>query len=344
MSIEISTDRARLDVRFVHRYLSEESYWARGRSLETVQATIDNSLCFGAYEDGRQIGFARIVTDRAVFGYLADVFVAPEHRGRGVATRLMADVLANPMVDSLPLLRYSEWQMLHGLDQRFGFASLKEPSQMMARRPADLPPVYARRASRSPLQTEPQRRTAPPEGHLVVIDREGLCAFERPHEDGVELNAAPQKTRVHATDWNSTDDPSSEDHLPHELQSAMTPRRPLSSRRSVYRDGLSTAAAVPPGSCIATSCQFRSTTSEGPTGLSPQAIATSPAATASFKRVTSATPFMASAFDAQPTLALARSSSAIRAVRASCGVLTGWSKPRRTGRGPSPVIADISKP
>ena len=75
--VEISTDRERLDVDFIHRFLTDSSYWAQGRSREGVERTIRNSLCFGAYADGRQAGFARVITDEVVFGYLADVFTTP---------------------------------------------------------------------------------------------------------------------------------------------------------------------------------------------------------------------------------------------------------------------------
>src|SRR4051812_17548497 len=70
----ISTNPSRIDVSVVHGYLSKESYWAKDIPLETVQKSIDNSLCFGLYFEGKQIGFARLITDKATFAYLADVF------------------------------------------------------------------------------------------------------------------------------------------------------------------------------------------------------------------------------------------------------------------------------
>jgi hypothetical protein len=82
----ISTDRTRLDAALVHRYLSSDSYWARAVPLEVVQRAIRNSLCFGLYQQEQQIGFARVVTDGATFGYLADVFIVPGHRGAGLAS------------------------------------------------------------------------------------------------------------------------------------------------------------------------------------------------------------------------------------------------------------------
>src|SRR4051794_6989459 len=85
---EISTDRSRLDVAVIHDFL-RSSYWAPGVPKSVVERSIQHSLCFGAFFEGRQVGFARIVTDFATFGYVADVFVLAEHRGRGVAKLIM---------------------------------------------------------------------------------------------------------------------------------------------------------------------------------------------------------------------------------------------------------------
>ena len=81
--IEISTDRSRLDIAYIHRYLSEECYWSLGRSRAVVEKSIANSLCFGVYDGDRQIGFARVVTDYATFAWLCDVFVDAAYRGQG---------------------------------------------------------------------------------------------------------------------------------------------------------------------------------------------------------------------------------------------------------------------
>jgi N-acetylglutamate synthase-like GNAT family acetyltransferase len=140
VGLDISTDRARLDVDFIHRYLSQESYWAMGRSIETVRTTITNSLCFGAYEDGRQIAFARLVTDSAVFGYLADIFVAPAARGRGVAKKLLEAILAHADVQGLQLIMLRTLDA-HSLYKQFGFSQLQHPEMTMARRPPHLPPA-----------------------------------------------------------------------------------------------------------------------------------------------------------------------------------------------------------
>ncbi len=130
---EISTEQSRLDVGLVHEFLSS-TYWAEGRSRETVQRSIENSLCFGVYHSGRQIAFGRMITDRAVFAYLSDVFVLPEWRGRGVGKALVRAMLEHPDVAGLQvcLLRTRD---AHGLYAQFGFSSLPQPDEMMGRHP-----------------------------------------------------------------------------------------------------------------------------------------------------------------------------------------------------------------
>ena len=127
---EISTEKSRLDVTFIHRFLSEESYWAAGIPLELVLAAIENSLCFGAYDGGAQVGFARVITDYATFGYVADVFVAASHRGAGVGSELMAAITAHPA-----LQRLRRWHLVtrdaQRLYARFGFQPLRAPERHM---------------------------------------------------------------------------------------------------------------------------------------------------------------------------------------------------------------------
>ncbi|MFB8239898.1 GNAT family N-acetyltransferase [Kitasatospora purpeofusca] len=91
---EISTDPARLDAALIHRWLSEDAYWALGRSREKQDLAITGSLNFGVYEraSGTQLGYARVVTDRATFAWLCDVYIAPAARGRGLGTALAAAV------------------------------------------------------------------------------------------------------------------------------------------------------------------------------------------------------------------------------------------------------------
>src|SRR5258707_12940088 len=92
----ISTDRSRLDIDLIHKYLCNESYWGKGRARDVVQRSIENSLPFGIYKGDEQVGFARIVTDYATFAWVADVFVLPEHRGRGLSKWLLEFVIAPP--------------------------------------------------------------------------------------------------------------------------------------------------------------------------------------------------------------------------------------------------------
>ena len=132
-NVEITTDRSRIDVDVVHRFLSESSYWALGRSRETVERSIRHSLCFSVLDRGQQVGFARVVSDRAVFAYLMDVFILPEWRGRGLSKRLMAAIVAHPDLQDLKLflLRTSD---AHGLYQQFGFEPVEHPEDLLARR------------------------------------------------------------------------------------------------------------------------------------------------------------------------------------------------------------------
>ena len=128
--MNISTDRDRMDAGLIHRYLSEESYWAAGIPRELVERSIANSLCFGAFDGEAQVAFARVVTDYATFGYLADVFVLPSHRGRGIGKELMRAVREHP---DLQVLR--RWHLVtrdaHGLYAQFGFAPLESPERHM---------------------------------------------------------------------------------------------------------------------------------------------------------------------------------------------------------------------
>ncbi|HEX8409075.1 MAG TPA: GNAT family N-acetyltransferase [Thermoanaerobaculia bacterium] len=130
MTIEITSDRARMDVDTIHRYLSEESYWAAGIPLEVVERSIANSLCFGAFDGRTQVGFARVITDYATFGYLADVFVVESHRRRGIAKDIMAAVMAHPELQTL-----RRWHLVtrdaHSLYARFGWMPLDAPERHM---------------------------------------------------------------------------------------------------------------------------------------------------------------------------------------------------------------------
>jgi GNAT superfamily N-acetyltransferase len=131
--VEISTDRDRIDRDLVHRFLSEDSYWARTRTREENDRIIDASLCFGAYEGGRQIGHARVISDTASFAYLGDVFVVPEARGRGIAKALLTAVLAHPAVRDVRRFALVT-DDAHPLYEQFGFEPLDDVHKWMQRR------------------------------------------------------------------------------------------------------------------------------------------------------------------------------------------------------------------
>jgi GNAT superfamily N-acetyltransferase len=125
----ISTDPSDFDVSAIHVYLSA-SYWAAGIPQETVARSIANSLCFGVFNGEAQIGFARVITDRATFAYIGDVYILDAFQGRGLGTWLMQTITAHPDLQGL-----RRWSLVtrdaHGLYRRFGFDGLKEPAGYM---------------------------------------------------------------------------------------------------------------------------------------------------------------------------------------------------------------------
>jgi ribosomal protein S18 acetylase RimI-like enzyme len=136
--IEISTDKARIDVTRVHDFLANQSYWAKGIPRAVVERSIAHSLCFAAY-DGEElhtelrtnlVGFARVVTDYAVFAYIADVFVITSHRGRGIARQIMEAIRSHPELQGL-----RRWSLVtsdaHALYRQFGFRDLASPQKHM---------------------------------------------------------------------------------------------------------------------------------------------------------------------------------------------------------------------
>jgi len=130
--IEISTDKSRLDIRQIHRFLAEESTWAIGIDLPVVQKAIDNSLCFGAFENGVQVGFARVVTDYATFAYLCDVYVPTALRGRGISRLLMDAVLSHPDLQSLRRFTLVS-STARDLYRQYGWTPLNAPDAHMER-------------------------------------------------------------------------------------------------------------------------------------------------------------------------------------------------------------------
>lgn len=128
--LEISDDKGRLDVSLIHQFLSEEAYWCLGIPRSTLQRAINHSLCFGGYLAGQQVAFARVITDRATFGYLADVFVLPEHRGQGHSKALIAAILAHPELQGLRRLSLATSDA-QGLYASFGFKPPRTPASLM---------------------------------------------------------------------------------------------------------------------------------------------------------------------------------------------------------------------
>ena len=129
---EISTDKSRLQIEIIQKFLAEDSYWAQDRTLEQTEKAIENSICFGVYAGERQIGFARVVSDCATFAYIGDVFILEAFRGSGLSKRLMEAMLAHPDLQNL-----RRWVLAtldaHGLYEQFGFHNLKFPDRWMER-------------------------------------------------------------------------------------------------------------------------------------------------------------------------------------------------------------------
>ena len=131
-AFRISTDPAELDRDTVHDMMARQSAWARGIPRETQDRAIDNSLCFGGYLGATQVAFARVVTDYATFANLVDVFVLPEHRGKGYSKALVAAVVAHPRLQGLRRFRLDTADA-HGLYAQFGFKPAARPEQVMER-------------------------------------------------------------------------------------------------------------------------------------------------------------------------------------------------------------------
>jgi GNAT superfamily N-acetyltransferase len=128
----ISTDRDKLDLGFIHGFLSGEAYWSRNIPLETVRTSVENSLNFGLYHGERQIGYARVITDYATIAYLGDVFVNSEYRGKGLSKWLMQQVTDHPDLQGL-----RRWLLLtrdaHELYKKFGWQPIQSPDRYMER-------------------------------------------------------------------------------------------------------------------------------------------------------------------------------------------------------------------
>ena len=143
-TLRIDTSREALDRDMIHAFLAEQAYWSRGIPRETVERAIEGSLCFGGYLDGRQVAFARVVTDGATFGYLADVFVLPEYRGHGHAKARKAAVLAHPQLQGLRRVSLATLDA-HALYAGFGFTTPSRPQNLMEKLDPD---IYTRQPGR----------------------------------------------------------------------------------------------------------------------------------------------------------------------------------------------------
>lgn len=132
MTFEISSDPRRLDRELIHRFLAGESTWARHIPRALVDRAIDHSLCFGGYLEGAQIAFARVITDRATYANLVDVFVLVPYRGRGYSRALMQAVLAHPDLAGLRRFQLAT-TTARGLYEKFGFTAPARPDSLMER-------------------------------------------------------------------------------------------------------------------------------------------------------------------------------------------------------------------
>lgn len=126
----ISTDKTRLDIDLIHNFLSTKAYWCLNIPKETVRKAIQNSLCFGVFQNGSQIGFARIISDFSTIAYLGDVFILEEYRGNGLSKWLMEVIMGHPDLRGL-----RRWILLtrdaHELYRRFGWTDISDPNVWM---------------------------------------------------------------------------------------------------------------------------------------------------------------------------------------------------------------------
>lgn len=133
----ITTDPSALDVDVIHGFLSGQSGWARGIPRALVEKSLRHSLCFAGLLDGRQIAFARVISDYATFANLVDVFVLPEHRGRGYGERIVEAVLAHPELQGLRRFTLATFDA-HGLYAKYGFTPPSRPQTLMERYTPDI--------------------------------------------------------------------------------------------------------------------------------------------------------------------------------------------------------------
>lgn len=126
---EVTSDKSRMDVNAIHAFLTQ-SYWSPGVPLSVVQRAIDNSVCFGLFLGKDQVGFARVITDKATFGYLADVYVLEAHRGNGLSLRLVEAVVQHPELQGLRRFMLAT-RDAHAVYAKFSFKPLAAPARFM---------------------------------------------------------------------------------------------------------------------------------------------------------------------------------------------------------------------
>ncbi len=125
-----STDKTKLNLAYIHQFLSTESYWAKNIPIHLVEQSINGSLCFGIYSNNKQVGFARVITDGATFGYLADVFIDKDYRKRNLSKLLMQFIMQQQAIKTLRRFMLATLDA-HSLYTQFGFEPLKEPARFL---------------------------------------------------------------------------------------------------------------------------------------------------------------------------------------------------------------------
>ncbi|MGV9003348.1 GNAT family N-acetyltransferase [Flavobacterium sp.] len=129
--ITVSTDKSKLNVPFIHDFL-KDTYWAKNRTIETVQISIENAMCFGIYLDDVQIGFARVITDLVSIAYLMDVFIVETHRGKGYSSVLIKTMMSEPKLQEIKIWGLATLDA-HFLYKKFGFTAVENPEKLMER-------------------------------------------------------------------------------------------------------------------------------------------------------------------------------------------------------------------
>ncbi|NSL86293.1 GNAT family N-acetyltransferase [Chitinophaga sp. Mgbs1] len=129
-AVVIKAGKEQMDIPLIHRFLDQDSYWAKGISYELVENSLSGSFCMGAFIDDRQVGFGRLITDYHTFGWLADVFVLPEYRGKGISRQLLAFLLEQPWAKRLRRIMLNTLDA-HGLYRQYQFESLHNPQLLM---------------------------------------------------------------------------------------------------------------------------------------------------------------------------------------------------------------------